>query len=102
MPEIRPFRGVVYNHHKIKDFAKVVTEPYDVISPAQQRAYYSMHPNNIIRLILGKSFRQDNIKNNRYTRAQKSFTDWQKKKILLRDAAENIYIYTQISADYHF
>ena len=55
MSEIRAFRGVHYNPEKIKDVAKVVTEPYDVISPAEQKSYYKTHPYNIIRLILGKS-----------------------------------------------
>ena len=83
MPVIRPFRGVLYNPERIKDLAKVVTEPYDVISPLAQKAYYKTHPYNIIRLILGRNYSQDNSKNNRYTRASKYFTDWLKKDILL-------------------
>ena len=95
MPDIRPFRGFLYNPDKVKNIARVVTEPYDVISPPQQKLYYKSHPYNIIRLILGKRYPTDNNKNNQYTRARKFFLDWQKRDILLRDKKENIYIYTQ-------
>ncbi len=95
MPDIRPFRGVLYNPQKIKDIASVVTEPYDVISPRQQEAYYRRHPYNIIRLILGRRYSSDNSKNNQYTRANKFLTDWQRGNILLRDKEQSIYIYTQ-------
>lgn len=95
MPDIRPFCGVLYNPEKIRDFAKVVTEPYDVISPLQQKSYHNIHPYNIIRLVLGKQYLHDTSKNNRYMRAKKFFNDWQKRKILVRDEKESIYIYTQ-------
>ncbi|MFQ5835079.1 MAG: DUF1015 family protein, partial [bacterium] len=40
MAEIKPFRGVIYNQEKIKDLARVMTPPYDVISPLEQQLYY--------------------------------------------------------------
>lgn len=95
MADIRPFRGILYNHEKIEDIAACVTEPYDVISPAEQRAYYKSHPCNIIRLILGKQTPRDNNRNNQYTRAHKYFADWQRQKILVRDAKKSVYIYAQ-------
>ena len=95
MAHIRSFRGILYNPRKIKNIAKVFTEPYDVINPLEQAAYHKSHPYNIIRLILGKRHPADNSKNNRYIRARKYFADWIKKDILLRDKGENIYIYAQ-------
>ena len=95
MPDIRPFCGIYYNPQKIEDIAKVVTEPYDVISPSQQAAYYKLHPYNIIRLILGKQKFADTAKNNRYTRAKEYLADWLRKDILLCDGKESIYIYAQ-------
>ncbi|MBN2097270.1 MAG: DUF1015 domain-containing protein [Candidatus Omnitrophica bacterium] len=95
MADIRPFRGVLYNLKKVKDIARVVTEPYDVISPAQQSKYYRTHPNNIIRLILGKQYPSDNSRVNQYTRSREFFADWLKKDVLQRDAQESIYIYNQ-------
>ena len=95
MPDIRAFRGIFYNPERIKDLSKVVTEPYDVISSREQAAYYKRHPNNIIRLILGKQYPGDNSKDNQYTRAKRYLADWIKLDILRRDSQANIYIYTQ-------
>ncbi|MBN3038312.1 MAG: DUF1015 domain-containing protein [Candidatus Omnitrophica bacterium] len=95
MPDIRAFKGVLYNPQKINDIAKVITEPYDVINPAQQQAYYELHPYNIINLILGKKTLKDSAKNNQYTRAKEYFAQWQKENVLLRDKKKSIYIYSQ-------
>ncbi|MBL7085342.1 MAG: DUF1015 family protein, partial [Candidatus Omnitrophica bacterium] len=73
MPDVRAFKGVLYNSEKIKDIAKVVTEPYDVISSSEQAQYYRAHPCNIVRLILGKNYSGDTNKKNSYTRAAKFF-----------------------------
>ena len=53
MLEIRPFRGIIYDKEKVGNIARVTTPPYDVISLMDQELYYSAHPNNIIRIILG-------------------------------------------------
>jgi uncharacterized protein (DUF1015 family) len=95
MSDIRPFSAIFYNVQKVGNIAEVVAEPYDVITPAQQRAYYRMHPYNIIRLILGRSYASDNKKNNQYTRAGRFFVKWLRKNILYSDKREYIYIYTQ-------
>jgi len=95
MPHIRPFRGVLYNPQKIENIAKVVTRPYDVISPGEQKGYYESHPYNIVRLILGRRYPGDSGRNSQYTRAKSFFADWQKQGILLRDKKEGIYIYSQ-------
>jgi uncharacterized protein (DUF1015 family) len=95
MPDVRPFKGVLYNPRKIKDISKVVTAPYDVINSSQQEACYQEHPYNIIRLILGKQYSSDNGNHNQYTRAKSFLADWLKQEVLMRDDKEGIYIYTQ-------
>ena len=95
MADIRPFRGILYNPRKIKDPEKVVAGPYDIIGPAEQKAYYQSHPCNIVRLILGEGYCSDDSKNNRYTRAGEYLRDWLKRGILRRDKKESIYIYSQ-------
>ena len=50
MVRIAPFRGVFYNQKKIRDLAKVVTPPYDVISPEEQEKLYRKSPYNFVRL----------------------------------------------------
>jgi len=72
-----------------------MTPPYDVISPSEQEQYYKNHPNNIIRLDLGKEFPEDTETNNRYTRASEFFGDWVKAGIMKQEDEPSIYIYDQ-------
>lgn len=96
MAIIKPFRGIRYNSSEIKDISKVVTPPYDVISPAEQEKYYQSHDYNIIRLTKGKDLSVDNEEENKYTRAASFFKEWCKSGILQREAKPAIYFYEQI------
>lgn len=95
MADIKPFKGVLYNPDTVKDFSRVVAPPYDVISESMQDEYYKLHPNNIVRLTLGKKNKTDNTFNNRYTRARHSLDEWLKNNILTEDKEPSIYIYGQ-------
>jgi uncharacterized protein (DUF1015 family) len=92
MAETVPFRGILYNPEKINDFSDVIAPPYDVISPQQQDQLHQRHPNNIIRLILGKVEKNDTLQNNRYTRAAAFLKTWLKEKILVRDHLSALYL----------
>lgn len=92
---IRPFKGIIYNKDKVEDISKVVTPPYDVISPAEQDYYYHIHPHNIIRIILGKSAPEDNSQQNRYTRAAHYFREWLSQGILKKEEVSSVYVYHQ-------
>jgi len=74
--------------------SRVVTPPYDVISPEEQEKYHGTHPKNIIRLILGLQFETDNENNNRYTRAAEYFREWRNSGILVQDREPALYLYT--------
>ena len=52
MAEIRGFPGLGYNPAKISDLSKVISLPYDVISPEHRREYIDQSPFNVVRLIL--------------------------------------------------
>ena len=93
MLEIRPFRGIIYDKEKVGSIARVTTPPYDVISPMDQELYYDTHPNNIIRIILGKDYPQDSERENRYTRARGFLRDWLTKGILKKEEKPAIYTY---------
>ncbi len=95
MAIIKPFRGLRYNQDIIKDISSVVTPPYDVISPQEQEQYYQNHPNNIIRLDLGKDLPGDTEEVNKYTRAAEFLRSWRKDGILKQEDAPAIYIYDQ-------
>lgn len=95
MPQVKPFKAIVYNRYKIRKLSKVVAPPYDVILQDMQDQLYRSSPYNIVRLILGKIRRGDDASDNRYTRAQRSFSDWLKKGVMIKDKSDAIYIYSQ-------
>ena len=87
MPEIRPFRAIMYNKERVS-LASCVAPPYDVISPEQQEELYLRDPANVIRLVLGREA-------DRYGSAAEIFKKWQAEGILVRDDAPAIYIVSQ-------
>jgi len=93
MVEISPFKGIIYNSEKIEDLEKVMSPPYDIISEKMQNELYEKHPNNFVRLILGKQFPDDRDNNNRYTRAKDLFEKWQKESVLIMGKKNSIYPY---------
>jgi uncharacterized protein (DUF1015 family) len=95
MSALKPFAAVFYNKEKIENLSNVFCPPYDVISPEQQEAYYKQDPHNFIRLELAKETPKDNEKDNKYTRARKTYEEWFKKGILKQDEGPCIYFYKQ-------
>jgi uncharacterized protein (DUF1015 family) len=95
MSEVKAFKGTIYNSEKIKDLSKVFCPPYDVISKKDQDMYYKRSPENFIRIILERILPKDNSRENRYTRAKKTFDRWLKQGILIEDKEENFYFYSQ-------
>lgn len=91
MAKIRPLKGIIYNKEKIKDFSRVVSPPYDVISPLRQEYYHNLNPYNITHVLLGKDVPDED----KYQRAQGYFNGWLKNKILIEDEAPAIYFYSQ-------
>lgn len=94
MPEIIPFRGLIFNQKKIKDLSCVVAPPYDVIPRENIPFYYNSHPYNVIRLIRGEGFSTDTHYENRYIRAARCLTRWIKEKVLIADPKAAIYLYS--------
>ena len=95
MIEVIPFRGLLYNLDNTGPLDALIAPPYDIISPNQQEILYQKHPNNIIRLILGKEFETDTNKDNRYTRSAKFFKEWINKEVLKKDDKPGLYVYIQ-------
>jgi uncharacterized protein (DUF1015 family) len=93
MAIIAPFKGIFYNPERIIDLARVVTPPYDVITPEDQERYYQAHPHNCIRIILGKDLPTDHDQENRYLRAARFFREWQENRTLVRDPRPALYLY---------
>ena len=94
MAHIEPFRALRYDPTRVS-IPKVVTQPYDKITPQMQDGYYSCSPHNLVRVILGKEHASDHTGENRYTRAAQSFRDWRQQGIFLQDAQPSLYLYVQ-------
>ena len=92
MAEVIPFRGILYNTNKINDLADVVAPPFDVISEQEQIQFHERHPQNIIRLTLGKITENDTSTNNRYTRAAECLNKWFSDDIILLDQKPAFYL----------
>lgn len=95
MAEIAPFRGIRYDESVVGDLSKVVSPPYDIISPEDRVYYHQLHPNNFVRLILGEEFDSDSDSSNRFTRAEHYLDDWLESGDLKQDEEPSIYVYQQ-------
>ncbi|MGH9643988.1 MAG: DUF1015 domain-containing protein [Terriglobales bacterium] len=95
MATIAPFRAFRYDPERTA-IRRVVTQPYDKITPAMQEGYYQASPYNLARVILGKRFDGDTASENVYTRAAASFREWRQGGVLAQDPQPSLYRYWQI------
>lgn len=95
MATIIPFKAMRYDTEKVGELQNVVTPPYDIISPEQQKAYYDKHENNVIRLEYGAQYPTDNDSDNRYTRAAACLNAWMKDGVLKLEDTACLYLYEQ-------
>ncbi|MFH1458524.1 MAG: DUF1015 domain-containing protein [Candidatus Omnitrophota bacterium] len=91
MPQIKPFRALMYNQEKIRDLSRVACPPYDIISPVDSNYYHDSSPYNFIHLELGKKVPGED----KYKRAKNYLKDWLKDRILIKDEEPCIYFYSQ-------
>ena len=94
MAEIFPFRAYRYNAARVEP-AKVLTQPYDKITPAMEEQYAAASPYNLIPVEKGKTLPEDLPANNVYTRAAKSLDEWIRAGVIVKDAKPSLYAYFQ-------
>jgi uncharacterized protein (DUF1015 family) len=94
MAEIFPFRAYRYNAARV-DPGKVLTQPYDKITPAMAEKYAAASPYNLIPVEKGKVLPGDTPGTNVYTRAAKALEDWIRGGVIVRDATPSLYAYFQ-------
>ena len=95
MPLIEPFKGLRYDTRRVGSLSRVVTPPYDVISPEGQARYYRLHPFNFVRVVFGKAASADTPQRNRYSRAKKTLEGWIQQGVLKFDPEPSVYPYLQ-------
>ena len=94
MAQVFPFRAFRFNP-QLAPFEKVLTQPYDKISPERQAEYYAMHPHNLITVEKGRDYPTDSPQDNVYTRAAAKIEEWIRDQVILQDPAPSFYGYTQ-------
>ena len=94
MAQVHPFHAYRYNASRAS-YHRVLTQPYDKISPAMQEKYYAADPHNLIAIEKGRVLPDDAPQHNVYTRAEEALESWIRDNIVLRDTALSFYGYTQ-------
>src|SRR5262249_24068118 len=74
---------------------RLVTQPYDKISPEMQSRYLSLSPYNLVRIILGERKPADATHDNVYTRPATYLQEWINGGVLAPDAQPSLYAYFQ-------
>lgn len=92
MAVVAPFRALRYDTARVQDLSRVVTPPYDVISPREQDDFYRAHPQNIIRIELNRAGDRETPQDNCYTRAAGHLRDWMEMGVMVRDQAPAFYL----------
>jgi uncharacterized protein (DUF1015 family) len=107
MAQVYPFPAYRYNASKVA-YDRVLTQPYDKISPAMQDKYYAADPHNLIAIEKGRVLPGDTStgsqgagasdgknEKNVYTRAAAALKDWIREQIVVPDSRPCFYSYTQ-------
>jgi uncharacterized protein (DUF1015 family) len=94
VPLIRPFRALRYRQEAVGDLRKVVSPPYDVISPQEQRTLLERDPRNVVRLDLPPDEPGD-APDDRYRRAARTLASWRSDGTLHKDPRPSVYAYEQ-------
>lgn len=92
MAEIVPFHGLRYDEKVAGDVARLLSPPFDVISPKQQDELYAKSTYNVVRVELGKNEPGDNPVENRYERAKRTLDEWLERGALRVDYEPAFYL----------
>lgn len=94
MPHVRPFRALRFRSEAVGDLSLVLSPPYDVVSPDEQRRLLARHPRNVIRLDLPETEAGEDPEE-RYRRAARTLATWRSDGTLSKDPRPAVYVYEQ-------
>jgi len=92
MAEILPFRALHYDSATVGGLGKVVTQPYDKITPEMQSRYYQASPYTLARIIRRHP---EASEPDPYAAAAGEFRKWISQGVLVRDSSPALYPYDQ-------
>src|SRR5689334_19975043 len=95
MADFQAFEALRYEPRVAGDGARLISPPYDVVTPAQAAELYSRSPFNIARVDNGDVKPGDDEGENRYSRAAILLREWLRQSALVRDAAASMFVYDQ-------
>lgn len=96
MAEVWPFAGTRYaTNEQAVDIAKVISPPYDEITPKLQKELHARDTSNLVRLVCGHEAASDDEANNRYSRSAECYRDWKARGILNDEQRKCFYVYQQ-------
>src|SRR5205814_1866913 len=85
MTDLAPFAALRYDAARVGGLERVITQPYDKISPAMLERYHALSPYNLSRV----------VKNPDYAGAAANLDAWRNAGILKRDPRPAFYPYFQ-------
>src|SRR3974390_2108680 len=94
MALVQPFPPYRYNP-TVVSYDRVLTQPYDKITPKRQEEYYAADPHNLIAVEKGRVNHDDTPQSNVYARAAASIRAWIGENVVRQDAAPAFYAYSQ-------
>ena len=94
MVHVHPFPALRYSSRLSQDMARLTAPPYDVISEQERQRLESLHPRNVVRLILpGQAGNAED--GSFYAGAAALLSQWQEDGTLERDSRPAFYPYRQ-------
>src|SRR5947209_10906083 len=90
MPRVLPFAGLRYDARRVPDLAAVVSPPYDVISPNEQRELQARSAYNSVHLELPSDTPGE--PGSRYRRAAEQVAVWRREGALRADPRPAYYL----------
>ena len=84
---IKPFTAFVYNQESESGLARVVSPPYDIISPEKQDYLLGLSPHNFTHV----DFRKEAPGEDRYSASAAVFEKWIRERVMLRDEKPALY-----------
>lgn len=91
MPAIHPFRAVRYAASRPQSLGRLMSPPYDAISPAYRDELAARSAHNVVHLILGDDRAGDSAQENKYLRAGRAFAAWRAEGIVRQDPRPALY-----------
>ena len=97
VPELRPFRGLLYNPQAVPDLGAVICPPYDVIDAAQRARLVARDPRNAVHVELPVApDGDDGGTDTAYEQAGRLFAGWRGDGTLVRDDRRVLSLYEQL------